>query len=327
MDGALIHNMAEIFSYQDKNLVMTPELEKYCVNKNKHNKIVLSEGKIIDDEKNGRVTLGQLYQVMDEITKSYSQGINPNDITLMNTIRDCLNKVNNDNYNQILSDLKSLAYVSENNFSFLAKEIIVQSMNDNLARKGLESKEQKSPSELYASIACEFSNYQITVDDREIRFKSILTKECKNFFDSLVNTKERMDRNNLNKIANYKGFMNMIGLMYKFGLFPFGIIMKCFTKIVSLILDSQLPQEECDNYYSGYERLMNRILLFFEKEKSSNQIIQEFNKIKDDIHEINSKISSACEKEVKPIRAYSILTHSQNVQRFNKLCETFQNKQ
>ena len=40
-------------------------------------------------------------------------------------------------------------------------------------------------------------------------------------FNSLTDIKEqRMDRNNPHRVSNYKGFMNMLGLLYTFEIFP-----------------------------------------------------------------------------------------------------------
>src|SRR5205814_9313481 len=92
-----------------------------------------------------------------------------------------------------------------------------------------------------------------------VKFKSVMTRECQLYFDKLTDKKESMDQNNPHRVSNYKGFMNMIGLMYSNGLFPKDIVKMCFNKIIRLILDSGLPHDDCDNYYSGYERLMNRV--------------------------------------------------------------------
>jgi uncharacterized membrane protein len=98
-------------------------------------------------------------------------------------------------------------------------------------------------------------------------------------------------------------------------------------------LDTSLSSEECDNYYSGYERLMNRLLSRFEKdmqlskdEKSNKDgANKEFNDIKDIIKKYNDMILKVCpddkdkDKTVKTIRKYSGMVHHQNIVRFEKL--------
>ncbi len=314
------YNIDEIFGCQEENILLIRELEEYCINNYKNHKSILME----------------LMKPMDDVTKSHSHGINPNDISLKNMIRDSLNKINNNNYKNVLDDLKSLNYTSDNHFALLATELIIKSMNDVMACKGIEtpSSNQKTPSEIYMSIASEFSNYFIKQNNVSIKFKSVMSKECQLNFERLTDKKEQMDQNNPFRVSNYKGFMNMLGLMYTYGLFPGDIIKMCFNKVVKLILESGLPQDDCDNYYSGYERLMNRILTHFEKNEKSPGQKQKFNDfiaIKDFIKETNDKITKACDEETlkklkittKPIRLFSTMTHQQNVNRFIKLCDMY----
>jgi len=255
---------------------------------------------------------------------------------LKNMIRDNLFKINNNNYDAILEELKSLNYTCEKHFELLASELIIKSMNDAMACKGIESAKatQKTPSEIYMSIALEFSNYLIKQNNKPIKFKTVLSKDCESYFTRLTNSQERMDQNNPHRVSNYKGFMNMIGLMYIYKLFPKDIVKVCFNKILKLILDGGLSQDECDNYYSGYERLMNRILTHFEKVSDTHSqdrkhMFDEFNGLKDYIKEINNKLGKACEddpakpKSAKPLRLFSIMTQQQNVVRFNKLVEIY----
>lgn len=311
------YNIDEIFACRESNCLMTKELEEYCANKYKGIKTILSD----------------LIKPMDDITKSHSHGINPNDITLKNMIRDYCNKVNHNNYDSVFEDLKSLNYTCENHFGLLATELILKSMNDAMACKGVESnKSQKTPSEIYMSIAYEFSGFFIKQHEELVKFKSVLTKECQHYFKEFTDKNASMDQNNPHRVSNYKGFMNMIGLMYCYNLFPKEIICACFNKIVKLILEAGLPQEECDNYYSGYERLMNRVLSNFEKDSIQKFMIDEFNGIKTYINEINQRINATCLDEPgakkrrnsdKPIRMFSIMVHKQNITRFEKLCDQY----
>jgi len=277
----------------------------------------------------------ELIKPMDDITKSHSHGINPNDITLKSMIRENLNKLVQGNYQTILEELKSLNYTCENHFALLASEIIMKSMSDPLACKGIETKQgQKSPSEMYVEIAREFSNFMIKNNETVIKFKTVLLSECRLHFDKFTDKNEKMDHNNPMKVPNYKGFMNMMGLLYNIGLIPHTIIDKCFNKISSLVLDTSLSSEECDNYYSGYERLMNRILTRFEKdlpsskdEKSNkdNNVVKEFKDIKEIIKKYNDVVLKVCpddkdkDKTTKTIRKYSGMVHHQNIVRFEKL--------
>jgi hypothetical protein len=214
-------------------------------------------------------------------------------------------------------------------------------MNDAMACKCVESnKKQKTPSEIYMSVAQAFSGLCIKKNDEFIKFKKVMSKECQLYFKKFIDinknsnsdNKTSMDQNNPHRVSNYKGFMNMIGLMYCYNLFPKEIICMCFDQIVKLILDSDLPQEECDNYYSGYERLMNRVLCIFEVDNVSKNMLEEFNGIKNYITDFNNKIIEACQdssvkssSKSKPLRMFSSMTHKKNIVRFETLSNKYKN--
>jgi hypothetical protein len=325
--GVLIkYSIDEIFACREDNCVVPKELSKYCVNMRKSQLALLSD----------------LQRSMDDITRSHSQGINPNDISLKNMIRDALNKINNNNYEAVLDDLKSLSYTSDNHFILLATELIIKSMNDVMACKSIEPKAGiKTPSEIYMTVACEFSNYQIKQKDSTVKFKTVLSKECVSYFRKFMDKEERMDQNNPHRVSNYKGFMNMIGLMYVYKLFSIEIIKMCFNDILTLILESDIPQDDSDNYYSGFERLLNRLLIHFEKDIMTNEknvfktphqrMVDEFDTIKNFIKDYNDKISKTCNEEYikknkgykPPIKIFSIMAHKHNIERFDKLCDIY----
>src|SRR5579872_3557067 len=275
------YSIDQIFACREPNCVMPQELVEYCNN--------LGRGQIS--------ILTDLIKPMDDVTKSHSHGINPNDMILRNIIRENLNKLNNKNYIDVLKDIKSLNYSNETHFTLLAGELIIKSMSDVMGTKGLDASKpgQKTPSELYIDIALEMSQFFIEKDDKIIKFKTVLSRTCQKYFNELTDVEQSMDHNNPRRLSNYKGFMNMVGLMYACGLFPVDIVILSFQKIINLILKSNLPQEECDNYYSGFERLMNRVLTHFEKRPITPNMTNGFNIIKDNLAKLNDEITNACE--------------------------------
>jgi hypothetical protein len=304
------YNIEQIFACQEANCLMIRELEKYCLHRTKIPKHVLAD----------------LAKPMDDVTRSYIQGANPNDMTLKNQIRDNLNKVNNANYQTIVDALKQLAYVSVNNFALLASEIMLKSMNDVMGCKGIEAKNGlKTPSEIYVSIAREFADITVMCEDAPICFMKVMSTEARVYFDRMTDKTESMDQNNPHRVSNYKGFMNMIGLMYIYGMFPHNTINVCLGKISGLMLGSGLKQDECDNYYSGAERLINRLLCWFETPSAGKK--KEFDIVRHYIKTFNTKLSEACgdavKKEDRPIRLFSVMTHQQNVARFETLCGVY----
>lgn len=304
------YNIEEIFSCMDDNILLPRELEKYCTHKFKKNRIILDDLKIS----------------MDEITKSYFKGIDPNDISFKNIIRENLNKINNNNYLNILEELKSLNYSSDNHFLLLVSELILKSMNDVLASKGIDNKDTKTPSEIYMSIANEFSGFCVKdSNNNDINFKNILIKECQRFFKKFTDKNTSMDKNNPHRVSNYKGFMNMIGILYTYNILSKEIIEKCFNKISNLILKSNLSQDECDNYYNGYERLLNRLLHHFDNNVSCD-ILEEFKNVKSYIDDFNDKINIACsddDKNNRPLRMFSLIVHKQNIKRLDGISDKY----
>ncbi len=312
------YNIPEIYACRDVNTVLCKELEQYCYHKYKNPKSMIET---------------ELMKEINEITTSLSQGINPNDITLKSTIRDNLNKISHNNYKDILEVLKSLNYSSENHFFLLATELIIKSMNDIMACKGVEStKGQLTPSEIYVSIAVEFSNFFIKEGEEVVKFKTVLATTCQKYFKEFVDKEMSMDQNNPHRVSNYKGFMNMIGLMFYNNLFPLQIILKCFSRIANLILNNDLSQEECDNYYSGYERLLNQILNKYENivpkiDKTSEQFKNDkadFVKIYTYMKTLNADISSSTEKPKPSIRKFSLMVHQKNINRLETLVKHYQ---
>ena len=308
------YSIDQIFACREHNNVMPNELKEYCNHFSKGQMSILTD----------------LVKPMDDVTKAHSHGTNPNDIILRNVIRENLNKLNHRNYPDVLKDIKGLNYANETHFMLLATELIIKSMSDVMGAKGLDASKpgQKTPSELYIDVALEMSQFFIEKDGKQIKFKTVLSRNCQQYFNELTNKAESMDHNNPRRLSNYKGFMNMVGLMYSCGLFPVDIVILSFQKIINLILKSSLPQEDCDNYYSGFERLMNRVLSHFEKTPITEHMISGFEIIKPNLIKLNEEITKACNEKDKlknPLRTFSIMTHKQNITRFEKLCEIYKN--
>lgn len=325
------YNIDQIFACKDANFVMPKELAEYCSHYYCYQSANLSE----------------LIKSMDDITKSHANGTNPNDVAYLMIIRENLNKLTQRNFDDVLKNIKSLAYSSTSHFTMLATEIVVKCMNDPLASKGVEPNTSinnrgnheiyKSPSELYMDIASHMWEFLYEPNNNDsldaktsgkkteaIKFKVVLSKVCQDHFKEFTNKSSSMDNNNPHRVSIYKGFMNMIGLLYSYGLFSMEIVNMCFKRVNNLILRSELSQEETDNYFSGIERLMNRILTHYEKLPVNASNINDFNTFKPDLRNVVSSIQSVChereQKNVKlPIRAYSLIVLEQITERLDAL--------
>jgi hypothetical protein len=294
---------------------------------------------------------------MKMIIKSRTDNIDPNDSSLITYIREYLNKVCASNIDDMINKLKLLNYSTQKHFEVLAKELIIKSMNDAMAYRGLESKELTT-SQICVKIAGYFYPFCLTGetkdgkdDNNNVKFGSVLGQECSKHFKILTHvTKENnglftafMNKNNQQRINNYKAFINLVGLLYVANLFPAKIILTCLSTIKKLILQSNLSQEECDNYYAGYDRLMVHIVSKFNaelnllKEKQEDDIttadkafIGEFFTVIDEVDKLNEDITLSIEKSSKnadttsveknnTIRKYSIGIHKLTVKKMQEL--------
>lgn len=298
------YTLTQILSCKETNVVMPKELQQYCSHKKRYDITLLDD----------------LTPIMEQICKSYNSGIDPNDVILRNSIRENLNKLNNKNYDKVLQDIKSLNYTNDTHFTFLATELIIKCINDVMASKTNDViNNQKIPTELYIDIAYVFSGYcTYTKNNEEVKFKIIMSKLCQQYFNKFINKDERMDKNNPHRVIIYKGFMNMLGVLYAKEIFPIDIIFVCLNKLINIILSSTVPREDKDNYYSGYERLMNRLLYHFETTPTK---LSEFKTIHRQLFTINDKITEACKEQVKPIERFSFITHGENIARYEALCK------
>ena len=311
------YGIDNIFAKREQNNLMPQELLDYCSHTN------IGEFTLLTD----------MIKVMDEVTRSHSQGVNPNDVTLRNAITECLNKLTNKNYDTILPALGNIQYTSASHFGILATEIIAKCMNDIVASKSLDisTNGMKTSSELYVDVAKSFSNYGLKVDtptgSKVVKFIDILSKKSQDYFNMLTDPEQRMDKNNPQLVSNYKGFMNMIGLMYCVGLFPIKIIKACFDRIIKLVLESDKSQEERDNYYTGYERLMNRLLTYYERSTISPDLIKSLESISIMLIGLNNRITSRLGGTgEQPLRRFATITHETNAGRLEKLLTLYKIK-
>lgn len=308
----LSYTMAEIFGCRADNMVLPKELESYCHDKYKRDQSQYEQ---------------LLMNAMIDITKSLNTGTSPNDTAIMNSIRGAINKLTQNNYLDVLSQLKLVKYSSEQHFLMLANELVVKAMNDVIAIKGLETnKNQLTPSEMYVNILLEFSTYFVEEDNKQVyKFKNIVAILCQKYFKDFTDSKLKMDKNNQHRVNNYKGFMNLIGLLYAKKCFKREIIFKCLTRVSSIIVDGGLIAEECDNYFTGFERLSSQVLSKFEKmvgQPINSADIDEFVKLYELLCECNARISSVVNQGDPTkggIRKFSTMIHNQNISKLEIL--------
>lgn len=315
------HTVEDIMGCYEDNMFRTSELAKYFV-----------------DEKDRNMPINQdLLDEMRNIVKSRTENIDPNDSSLMSYIREYLNRVCASNVDKIINDLKVLNYSTRKHFELLANELIVKSINDAMGYKGMESKDLTT-SEICVKIAHEF--YPFFLQDDNVSFGSVLGQHCSKYFKSFTEVSTEggvrtayMNKFNQQRINNFKGLTNLIGLLYVSDLFPAKIIMSCLQMIKRLVIQSDLSQEECDNYYAGYNRLITHLISRFEVDDPQTtevlpHMIEEFFTVIDKVNQLNDEILSMSLKNsntdnradrLNSIRKYSISFHKLNMKKLTDL--------
>jgi len=294
-DKVLSHDIKEIIACRNANYVLPKELEKYCVDK------------YINDNTNCNFSFAK---DIEKIARLHADGINPNDIAIMNMIRCELNKMNHGNYKEHIAILKSLSFSNEDHFNKLAQDLIAQAMNDpTVIRNTIESEGNNTPSDIYVSVIVDFSDFSIQCENRAIKFKTVFLSRLLDKFKEFTDVYLKLDTNNQHSINIYKGLMNMIGLLYNREYISEEFVMKILEKITSIIVSGNIPVLESDNYYSGYEKITNCVLKH--DKKNTN-----FTKLCEYIVTLNKQIT-----ESNGLRKFSRETHAENSEKIKLLAK------
>lgn len=239
-DTLLRYYYDDFNKFKNVNDMMPEELQKHCINNNNINV------KIRDEFSH------EIIEIIDAMMK----GVNPNNIIIKNTIREYLNKLTKDNYKVIIEQLEQIQY-NDDIMTTLATELIVRSMNDYISAKGFESDNETTFSDINTDIIVIFSKK--TTDNEKV-FGNIIRDLCKNYFDDFINPNKSLDNNNLYRVDNFKGFMNMIGLLYNKKIIGQKVILYCLTSLCELMLNGTKTIDEVHNIFLAYERLVNQLL-------------------------------------------------------------------
>ena len=272
------YNLDDFLNHKHINEVLPIELEQYCLTNNS-NKLVIREDFIRD---------------MSDIVVSAFHGINPNDILLKTTIRDYMNKICQSNYDEYLEKLQSIKYLNKNHLCILAQDLIDRSMNDLISCKGFDpAKGDIYISDINANIAEEFCKFFIKTDDENTKFKNVISELCQKQFVDFMNPNKLLDSNNRHRVDNFKGFMNFIGLLHNRGIISKKVILICLAGMKKLIFQSDWGEIECNNVFSGFDRLMNQIIYFLSKNNNDPEFLSDLllltESIKDD-NDIKQKL-------------------------------------
>lgn len=297
---AISYKLEDFMKYQDINNVMPTNLVSFC------------------SEYGGDVVLREcLLKQTESIVNNYLSGKNPNDIVFKNTLVEYLNKISFKTYDACLETIKKLNYSHKDHFDTLASELVMRAMTDTIVVKGLELPEgQHTLSELYADIAAEFSSFLVRTARGDVKFVSILMDMCQRYFFDFTDRTKPLDQNNQYRVDNFKGFMNFLGLLFNRGIISHEIIYSCLSNLKDLIFIDSWGQNESENVFDGYTKLVGQILAISEKKsvRRTHVDVDYVTKVRTLHADIKSK------NEAKPkLRKFAMLSHKDIDIRLGKL--------
>ena len=307
-NNILTHDIKQVLGCRNDNYYFPSELNEYCVNNtrrpcNEHRWAILNK-------------------VITEIGQSLANGINYNDVTLMNIIRGELNKINKNNIDMIIDSLKSLKFTNENHYAMLANELIIKSMNDSvsISQHDRLNKCDMTPTDIYVNVAVAFIDFSEQNKTTEVSFKNILSQRCNIFFKGFIDENMKMDENNQHRVKNYKGFMNMIASLYCAKCFNCDIVNNCIDKITKIIVkQNNFSDIEKDNYYSGLDKLIIKLYDKFDADESN----EDFCKIYEVLQKSYEMIDNVINTDKPQLRKYMRSVHAQNVSKLKKIKEKY----
>jgi len=295
------YSLTDFMNYKDCNMLLPPNLKPLCND--------LGGTLILRD-----IILKEVGLVID----TFTNGKNPNDIIFKNSIIENLNKINQRNYNIIIDSLKNLSFSKYEHFSTFSLDLLLRAMTDATIVKGVEMPEgQKSLSELYADIIVEFSHLMIKENDKEIKFINVFMDHCQKNFTDFVDPTKILDSNNQYRVDNYKGFMNFLGILFEKHIISHKIIYSCLTRIKELMSTKQWSewgQNECENMYEGYRRVLYHVYNMYNKKTltdNDKDFIKTILTVHNDVKVQNDKLNK--------LRKFTMMAHKDLETKLSKL--------
>jgi hypothetical protein len=285
-DTLIRYSYADFNKFKQINNVMPKELYDHCINNNNVNIT-------IRDEFSQEITL---------IIDAMMQGMNPNNITIKNLIREYLNKLTKNNYAAVISQLEQIEY-TDDIMTTLATELIIRSMNDYVSAKGFESENESTFTDLNTDIIVTFCK---KTAESETKFGNIIRELCKNYFDDFVNPTKSLDKNNLYRVDNFKGYMNFLGLLFRKKIVGPKVIQLCLITLSNLMLNEIKTLDEVHNIFMAYERLINQILM--ELTTDSKSFVEQIRNIHLKLIEDNNK---------NRFKRFGLVTHEKILEKIN----------
>ena len=178
---------------------------------------------------------------MPEIKASLSSYISKSSMSnddneLNKSMQMLLNKLSNNNFNDIANDVKTIKYTKKKHIYKLCELIIVKSINE------------PTYCETYSKLCNALNSFSIIVANDNIEetiyFKSLLLSICKNMFESItevkLNTLDDMYKSEDYAQLNITDLMRFIGELYNYNILNDKIINHCYGILHNGILNGKL---------------------------------------------------------------------------------------
>jgi len=214
----------------------------------KHNNTVDPELQLYFYKDNRKIEKPNLNIYLDNMQHIISIIMNTNnteEVEFKSYIKYCINTLNKKNYEEYAEKILLLDFSTKDNFStedkvnFLANNLIICAMRCPIGVKGLNKNDTvnvKPICEICANLILFFSEKI----NNTVSFKEKFLRLCRMYFTDFMSLLKSMDENNEDTADNYKGFMTLMGLMYRKGIISSKIIFECIDSIKRTIFNSKI---------------------------------------------------------------------------------------
>lgn len=197
MAKILTYPLDQFVSFKELNTEMPQSIQVY----NKKRKII----------RDVQQTSWRHYDPKPKNPLRYNQ---PDDEKLYDSIRSKLNKLTNDNIDDVIKELLELSITSKEHLDELTNIIILKAMTERMF------------SELYVKICSEYTPYFIIAKTEKISFKSVLISKCQEIYMKCINSEcELLDKQRI-------GFISFLGQLYVGGVITLSIIESCLNELI-----------------------------------------------------------------------------------------------
>lgn len=193
----------EVFtSFKDANTIMPPSIVEY---NNKKRKIIRDNNQIANWRHHEARATNKF------VAARMSQTDNDK---LYDSIRNKLNKLSKDNFDDMVKELLELPITSLDNITELVNIIVDKAVAEKLYVS------------LYAKLCKEFMPYVTIVETKKIAFRDILISKCQNYYTTYTSSK-----NTIAKEIKI-GFMSFLGYLYVEQVIIYKIVSVCINNLI-----------------------------------------------------------------------------------------------